>query len=85
MLAIASSTAGIERYIARTTFLPVHHDGSRGIIVPYRSTEYEVGRRTEKRKKSKIPPLPGRRGTRRSMWKRAAAAGLDEVISGSVY
>jgi hypothetical protein len=26
-----------------------------------------------------MPPLPGRRGTRRSLWKRAAAAGLDEV------
>jgi hypothetical protein len=26
----------------------------------------------------KIPPLPGRRGTRRSLWKRAAA-GLDEL------
>ena len=25
-----------------------------------------------------MPPLPGRRGTRRSLWKRAAA-GLDEV------
>ena len=27
---------------------------------------------------SKMPPLPGRRGTRRSLWKRAAA-GLDEL------
>ena len=26
----------------------------------------------------KMPPLPGRRGTRRSLWKRAAA-GLDEL------
>ena len=29
-------------------------------------------------KRTKMPPLPGRRGTRRSWWKRAAA-GLDEV------
>ena len=29
-------------------------------------------------KRPKMPPLPGRRGTRRSLWKRAAA-GLDEV------
>ena len=29
-------------------------------------------------KRPKMPPLPGRRGTRRSWWKRAAA-GLDEV------
>ena len=29
-------------------------------------------------KMSKMPPLPGRRGTRRSLWKRAAA-GLDEL------
>ena len=29
-------------------------------------------------KRSKLPPRPGRRGTRRSLWKRAAA-GLDEV------
>ena len=28
--------------------------------------------------RTKMPPLPGRRGTRRSLWKRAAA-GLDEV------
>ena len=30
----------------------------------------------------KMPPLPGRRGTRRSLWKRAAA-GLDEVSGSS--
>jgi hypothetical protein len=28
--------------------------------------------------RTKMPPLPGRRGTRRSLWKRATA-GLDEV------
>ena len=28
--------------------------------------------------RTKMPPLPGRRGTRRSLWKRAAA-GLDEL------
>ncbi len=34
-------------------------------------------------KRSKMTPLPGRKGTRRSLWKRAAAAGLDEVSGSS--
>ena len=30
-----------------------------------------------------MPPLPGRKGTRQSLWKRAAAAGSDEVSGSS--